>query len=187
MVYRAISNDLKGRALWLLEAGFITDDVVDLLGVSRASLYRWKANELNYDSVTPPHNPLQGRPRILNPDQTHDLLNLLAEAPEMYLDEITDWVAVTHDTGISCTAIHTLIHDSGLTYKVLRRAATERDDVARAEWKLLIQTAFVSSMIVTADESSKDERTIFRKRGRSPTEFGLLDRSTGATYCGTGS
>ncbi|KAJ6478161.1 hypothetical protein C8R47DRAFT_1198643 [Mycena vitilis] len=157
MVYRAISNDLKGRALWLLEAGFITDDVVDLLGVSRASLYRWKANELNYDSVTPPHNPLQGRPRILNPDQTHDLLTLLAEAPEMYLDEITDWVAV------------------------LRRAATERDDVARAEWKLLIQTAFVSSMIVTADESSKDERTIFRKRGRAPSGRGNEDprRSSG--------
>ncbi|KAJ6514351.1 hypothetical protein C8R47DRAFT_1033152, partial [Mycena vitilis] len=87
----------------------------------------------------------------------------------MYLDEIMDWVAVTHDTGISRTAVHTLIHDSGLTYKILRRAASERDEVARAEWKQLIQTAFISSMIVTADESSKDERTIFRKRGRAPS------------------
>lgn len=40
--------------------------------------------------------------------------------------------------------------------------------MARAEWKQLIQTSFISSMIVTADESSKDERTIFRKRGRAP-------------------
>ncbi|KAJ7223547.1 hypothetical protein GGX14DRAFT_352004, partial [Mycena pura] len=55
---------------------------------------RWKANQLNHESVIPPVNPLQGRPQILNPDQTHDLLTLLAEAPEMYLDEIMDWVAL---------------------------------------------------------------------------------------------
>ncbi|KAJ7202249.1 hypothetical protein B0H12DRAFT_517122 [Mycena haematopus] len=169
MVYRAISADLKERALWLLEAGFITEDVCEIIGVSRASLFRWRANHVQYDSVEPPRNPLRGRPRILNPDQTHDLLTLLAEAPEMYLDEIMDWVAVTHDTGISRTAVHMLIHDTGLTYKILRRAASERDEVARAEWRQLIQTSFISSMIVTADESSKDERTIFRKRGRAPS------------------
>ncbi|KAJ7134933.1 hypothetical protein C8R43DRAFT_857139, partial [Mycena crocata] len=168
MVYRAISDDLKERALWLLDAGYITEDVCDILGVSRASIYRWKENYITHGSVRPPPSPLRGRPRILNPDQTHDLLTLLAEAPEMYLDEIADWVAITHDTGISITAIHTLIHDAGLTYKILRRAASERDEVARAEFKQLIQTSFISSMIVTADESSKDERTIFRKRGRGP-------------------
>jgi hypothetical protein len=38
----------------------------------------------------------------------------------MYLDEIMDWVAVTQDTEISRTALHTPIHDTGLTYKILR-------------------------------------------------------------------
>ncbi|KAJ7505976.1 hypothetical protein B0H11DRAFT_1687596, partial [Mycena galericulata] len=168
MVYRKISDDLKERALWLLEAGYLTDDVCDLLGVSERSLFRWKSNQANYDSVRPPYNPLQGRPRILNPDQTHDLLTMLAEAPEMYLDEIQDWIAVTHDTGLSRTAIHTLINDSGLTYKILRRAASERDEDARQEFMQMVRSTFIASMIVTADESSKDERTIFRKRGRAP-------------------
>jgi hypothetical protein len=77
-------------------------------------------------------------------------------------------MAVTHDTGISRTTLHTLIHDAGLTYKVLRRAASEREEQAREEWRQLILSTFISSMIVTADESSKDERTIFRKRGRAP-------------------
>ncbi|KAJ6523459.1 hypothetical protein DFH09DRAFT_884877, partial [Mycena vulgaris] len=167
MVYRAISDDLKDRAVWLLDNDYMTEEVSDLLGVSRASLYRWKANQRDYGTTAPPHNPLQGRPRILNPDQTHDLLTLLDEAPEMFLDEIMDWVAVTLDSAISRTALHMLIKDAGLTYKLLRRAASERDDVARAEFKKLIQTSFISSMIVTADESSKDERTIFRKRGRA--------------------
>jgi transposase len=168
MVYRHISDDIKQRALWLLDADYLTEDVCEILGVSMASVYRWKENYETYGSVRPPANPVQGRPRILNADQTHDLFTLLAEAPEMYLDEITDWIAVTQDEGISRTAIHTPLRDTGLSYKLLRRAAAERDDVARAEWKQLIQTSFISSMIVTADESSKDERTIFRKRGRAP-------------------
>ncbi|KAJ6516593.1 hypothetical protein C8R47DRAFT_961063 [Mycena vitilis] len=44
MVYRAISEDLKARSLWLLEAGYITEEVCELLGVSRRSLFRWKAS-----------------------------------------------------------------------------------------------------------------------------------------------
>jgi transposase len=76
MVYRPISDDLKLRALWLLEASFVNEEVCELFGVSRASLYRWRANHAHFDSVLQPPNPLQGRPRILNPDQTHDLLTL---------------------------------------------------------------------------------------------------------------
>ncbi|KAJ7669988.1 hypothetical protein DFH06DRAFT_1372555, partial [Mycena polygramma] len=102
MVYRAISEDLKARALWLLEAGCITE-VCELLGVSRRSLFRWKANQQNYGSVIPPPNPVRGRPRILNGDQTHDLLTLLAEAPEMFLDE-RHWATATvrlHRLGVA--------------------------------------------------------------------------------------
>ncbi|KAJ7220846.1 hypothetical protein GGX14DRAFT_295881, partial [Mycena pura] len=58
MVYRAISEDIKVRALYLLEQGYITDEVCDLLGVSQSSLYRWKANQLDHGSVIPPVNPL---------------------------------------------------------------------------------------------------------------------------------
>ncbi|KAJ6478431.1 hypothetical protein DFH09DRAFT_951692 [Mycena vulgaris] len=43
MVYRQISDDLKERALWLLEAGYITEKVCELLGVSRSDLFWWKA------------------------------------------------------------------------------------------------------------------------------------------------
>ncbi|KAJ7742113.1 hypothetical protein DFH07DRAFT_750604 [Mycena maculata] len=146
MVYRAISEDLKARALYLLELGYITDDVCELLGVMEVSLnlYRWKANQQNYGSVIPPANPLRWRPRILNADQTHDLLTLLAEAPEMFLDEIMDWVALYQDTAISRTALHTLIHDAGLTYKILRRAVSERDEEAREQWRQLIRNHFVA-------------------------------------------
>jgi len=59
------------------------------------------------------------RPRILNPDMTHDLYTLLEEAPEMYLYEIQEWIALTHEVHISRTALHQSIHDTGITYKLL--------------------------------------------------------------------
>ncbi len=36
-------------------------------------------------------------PHILNPDMTHNLYTLLEEASEMYLYEIQEWIALTHE------------------------------------------------------------------------------------------
>lgn len=76
MVYRRISKDLKERALWLLGNDYIPEDVAEILGVSERSIARWKANEINYGSVIPPRNPLQGRPPLLDSMQTHDLIRV---------------------------------------------------------------------------------------------------------------
>ena len=43
-----------------------------------------------FGSVIPAHNPLQGRPSILNAEQRNELFNLLDQAPEMFLDELQD-------------------------------------------------------------------------------------------------
>jgi transposase len=64
---------------------------------------------------------------------TQNLFALLEETPELFLDEIQEWLAVAHDTGISRSALHSIIHDCGLTYKALQRAAAERDDDWREE------------------------------------------------------
>ncbi|KAF8234698.1 hypothetical protein L208DRAFT_1260347, partial [Tricholoma matsutake] len=103
----------------------------------------------------------QGRPRILTADQTKELVSTLQDSPEMYLDEIQDWIAVTHDTGMSQTALHVLIRDAGLTYKMLRKAAAESDEEARQKWQDFIHDHLVAMMIITIDESSKDDCTIF--------------------------
>lgn len=86
----------------------------------------------------------------------------------MYLDEIQDWIAVTQDMEISKSALHTLIRDAGITYKMLRKAAAERDEEARHKWRGFIRENVIASMVITADESSKDDRTIFRRFGRAP-------------------
>jgi transposase len=145
MVYRHISKDLKERALWLILHEYAPEDICELFDISPRSVARWKQNNCIHGSVIPPPNPMQCHPRILNGDMTHDLYTLLEEAPEMYLSEIQDWIALTYEVHISKSALHMNICNAGITYKLLRRAAAERDEDLRQEWKQDVDAHFTAS------------------------------------------
>jgi hypothetical protein len=98
---------------------------------------------------------------------THDLVTLIKEAPEAFLDEIQDWLALVHDVGISQSALHENIWDCGLTYKMLQKAAAERDDEAQREWKAEMQQNWIARQCVVLDETSKDEKTLFHSYGQA--------------------
>ena len=167
MVFRHISKDLKERALWLISHEYAPEDICELFDISKRSISRWRQNDRVHGSVVPPPNPMQCRPRILNGDMTHDLYTLLEEAPEMYLSEIQDWVALAYEVHISRNALHMNIRDAGITFKLLRKAAAERDEDLRQEWKQDVNAHFTASQMVFVDETSKDDRTIYRHYGRS--------------------
>ena len=166
--YRLISKDVKERVLWLIDHQYAPDDICEIFGISARSIRRWKANYRIHGSVAPPPTLLRGQPRILNADMTHDLNTLLLEAPELYLDEIQDWLAVSYQHCVSKSTLFRHIRDAGMTFKLLRRAAAERDDELRQDWMNDVNTHFVASQMIFVDESSKDDRTIYRHYGRSP-------------------
>jgi len=85
---------------------YSVSDICEILDVSARSISWWKKSLLLHGTFTPPLNPIQGRPKILNATQTHDLFTLLKESPELYLDEIQDWIAVHHNLLISILALH---------------------------------------------------------------------------------
>ena len=93
---------------------------------------------------------------------------MLDESPELFLDEIQDWVALSHDIQLSKSALHYLIRDAGITYKLLHKAASERDEEAREAFRTFMRDHLVADQVVTSDETSKDDSTIFRRWGRSP-------------------
>ena len=169
MVFRHISKDLKERALWLIAHEYAPDDICEFFDISQRSIARWRHNDRVHGSVIPPPNPMQSRPRLLNADMTHDLYTLLEEAPEMYLSEIQDWMALTHEVNISRPTLHENIRDAGLSYKLLRRAAGERDEDYRQEWRQGVNDHYIASQMVFVDETSKDDRTIYRHYGRAVT------------------
>ena len=114
-----------------------------------------------YGSVISPHAPLQGCLSALNAEQRNDLFNVLGQALEMFLDEIQDWMALHHDTAISITSLHLVIHDAGLSLKMLHKAASERDEVAQEKFRTYMQGHLVAEQVITVDELSKDDHIIF--------------------------
>ena len=95
-------------------------------------------------------------------------MSLYKKAPSLYLDEIKEWLALYHDQPISTTALHNHLRVLGLTCKITRKVAAERDDAARAAWLYDINTNYMANQVVFLDESSKDGRTLVRKYGRAP-------------------
>ncbi|KIM83078.1 hypothetical protein PILCRDRAFT_69963, partial [Piloderma croceum F 1598] len=56
-----------------------------------------------------------------------DIDGLIREFLSLFLDKITEWLAVYHDQLISTTALHMNLVILGLTYKQLQRTVTERN------------------------------------------------------------
>jgi transposase len=182
MVYRQISADMKTRALQLLEDGWEKQDIADALGVSPISIDRWHDNYQTQGRVDPV-SYLRCRRRILSADVIEDLRNLIQESPGLYLDEIGIWLALYHDVQISTTALHDNLREFGLTHKLVRRAAAERDHELRTNWMYDVLNTYTAEQMVILDESSKDDRTLIRKYGRAisnndPLLTVSLDRGT---------
>ena len=106
MVYCPISKDLKDHALWLISHGYAPEDICELFDISKRSITRWKQNDRHHGFIIPPPNPIQCCPCILNNNMTHGLCMLLEEAPEMYLSEIQDWIALTYCTRFTSPGLH---------------------------------------------------------------------------------
>ncbi|KAH7917679.1 hypothetical protein BV22DRAFT_990757, partial [Leucogyrophana mollusca] len=151
----------------LLTEGWTADEVSDVLCVSCRSIRRWEAKMEENGCVDPP-SVLRGRSHLLDPAVVEDLHGLILESPSLYLDEIQEYLALFHDLRISTTALHDNLQGLGLTYKLLQRMAAERDEVARAARCADILGHITTEQVITIDESSKDGRTMFRKRGRAP-------------------
>ena len=91
----------------------------------------------------------------------------LTVEPDMYLNEIQTWVAVSHNVRISKGSLSKLIEDVGFSYKCLYKAAAERDEDKWEHFQEWVQEMLVPEMIVAIDESSKDDHTLYHNYRRS--------------------
>jgi transposase len=168
MVNRRISSDLKECALTLWDRGWDYESISDALLVSVASLYRWRNNFETYGSVICPGFALKGRARIITRAVLTAVHTLYASESDLYLDELTLWLAIEHDIIISASALYQTLKSAGLTRKILHKIALERDEELREQWReMLGSAAFLpdGSQFVCLDETSKNELTYARKYG----------------------
>ena len=72
-----------------------------------------------------PHSVNRGRRRLLTQDIIEDMQELLLETPNLYLDEIAEWLLFYHGLPISTAALHNNLRDLGLSRKLMQRTAAE--------------------------------------------------------------
>ena len=89
--------------------------------------------------------------------------------PDTYLDELQWFLAIHHDIAISISSLQENLQKAGLTRKLLHKIAIERDEEARRNFQLSLRQDFsgTGDEFVVTDESSKDERVVARRYGRS--------------------
>ncbi|RPD53271.1 hypothetical protein L227DRAFT_482146, partial [Lentinus tigrinus ALCF2SS1-6] len=142
------SREVKERAYALILAGFDTQDIAFVLGVSDRSIRRWMAHVKRHGDVEA-GSSLRGlgRRRVLSTAVLEEVRDLVRSSPSVYLDEIVSWLAVYHGQQISVATIHRNLVSLGITYKKLRRTAAQRDEITRAQWLADISSRFVAQQL----------------------------------------
>ena len=182
MVFRKISAYMKERALHLLTEGWELPEIADVLGVSLKSIDRWADNyDQNGMVICPSYH--QGQHCLLNAEAISDLKELIDKSPELYPDEIGEWLALYHDIPMSTTALHNNLRDLGLTQKSMCWRATECDHALHTAWLHDILSTYTAEQMVVVNETSKDGKTLIRKyghamRGHDPVYNVSLNRGT---------
>ena len=155
------------RVLWLISHEYVPEDVAELFDISQRSVARWRQNNRLYGSVIPPPNPMQCRPRILNADMTHDLYTLLEEAPEMY--PAKSRIGLHLHMRFTSPSLHSTITSATLGYhssSFVGQLQSAMKTIGRSGNKMPMHTS-LHRRWSPADETSKDERTVYRHYGRS--------------------
>lgn len=168
MVCRRISNDLKEAAMRLKIRGRDTDEeICQITGFSRRTLYRARRRKLQTGSVAPAHAIGRGRPRSLVRRDCDYLIRLARHKPTLFLDEYARRLEQARGLSVGLATIHRSFERAGLNVKHVQRMAAERDPVLRANFVRRIGQ-YPPHYLISIDEVSKDDRTYARLWGRAP-------------------
>ena len=133
MIFWKISADMKEHALHLLTEGWELPEIADVLSVSLKSIGRWADNYNQHGTVIPPSYH-QGQRRLLNAEAISGLKELIDKSPELYLNEIGEWLALYHDIPMSTTALDNNLCDLGITQKIMHQQAAECNHASASCW-----------------------------------------------------
>lgn len=160
---RAYSVDLRERSLRAVMSGMPMAEVVQVFGVSRSSLSRWRDQFRTTGDLAP--GRASGRPRAIAPAQEAALHRQVATHPDATLAEHCAAWAASGGVRVSPTTMCRMFQRLALPLKKTL-IATEQDPVARAAWATEIAT-WDAAQVVFLDETST-HTSLTRLRGRAP-------------------
>lgn len=167
MGYRKIEDQVKLAALRLWDADLLPlPTILGVVDFSESTF--WRAHKLWKDTGQPskPPSNQRGRPRHLHRDDLTYLLTLIRYRPQFFLDELQDLLCSNRFISVHFTTIHRELERRHFSTKVLRRIASERSPIRRARF-ITRMGGYTPDQLMMTDETSKDDRTTMRRRGRS--------------------
>ncbi|KAE8211057.1 hypothetical protein CF319_g9366 [Tilletia indica] len=160
MPYRTIDPAAEKLALQLLRDQRITKkDIVKYGVMSKPTLYRRLSKQPN-QRFTP------GRPRLLSPLGLKFLMEVIACRPEMYLDEIRDYLRAAEGLEVSISTVHRILTRAGISWKKAHNVARERSQPKREAYRLRMER-YQADQLVFGDETAYDARDGARLYGWS--------------------
>nr|GAT45666.1 predicted protein [Mycena chlorophos] len=167
MPYRVISRDVKMAAIRLFERGCLDlQTILDCVGFSESTFYRilklWRATG---DVVTGKQR--SGRRRILQHEDIVYLLELVRLNPVFFLEQLGSSLRDNQLVEVHYTTIHRELIRAGISVKQVESVAQERNADLRNDYIREI-SQYTPEQLGFIDETSKNDKTPNRKRGRGP-------------------
>lgn len=168
MPFRKISDDLKEVSIKLANRGQESlKDVLGIVGFSERTYWRTLRRLRETGSVAFAHPIQKGRHRKLLWADEDYVLALMERNPTLYLDEYVALLDQQRAISVSRSTMHRLFSRHNVSRKKAAKIASERNKLARADFKRRI-SRYAAHSLLFLDETSKDERTYFRSYARAP-------------------
>ncbi|KAG1884554.1 hypothetical protein F4604DRAFT_1878638 [Suillus subluteus] len=168
-MYRKISRDVKLAAINLHEHQHLAlEDILACTGFSESTFWRILKLWRETGDVVRHTFGIRGRPRTLHCDDVLYLVHLVQHRPEWFLDELLRLLDTNRFISVHYTTIHRELTRVGISLKKLKRIAKERNEEKRMNF-LIRMSQYSPEQLGFLDETSKDERTAGRLRGRAAT------------------
>ena len=169
----AYSNDLRWRAVSLMFCYNLTAmQVSDILDISARSVARWYRNFERHGEIDKKKKKKKTKRRV--PDDVIDFIKqYVEEFPCFYIDEIRKSVCnkfpKLHIVLKSQTLLRILKEDLHLSRKIIEKRAMEAVPQEIDNYIKKMSAIYVNpSQLVFIDETSKDGRSAYRRRGWAP-------------------
>ncbi|RKK26451.1 hypothetical protein BFJ66_g17116 [Fusarium oxysporum f. sp. cepae] len=150
----------------MILAGYKNAVIARTANCRASSVRRIRTNMRCYGSTKAPSNGV-GRRRLLSPPMLTALLDRLAVKPNMYRDEMVEFLGKEFETTIPASNIGRALRSARWTRKTARRVAKGRNADLR-DYYLYKLSFYRSYQLVYIDESGCDRRVGRRRFGWAP-------------------
>lgn len=143
------------------------NEIARVVNCSTRTVRNARANHRVFGSVTAPNNVRGGRHSAIPPHVLAALLDYLLSKPDLYLDEMVEFVWDQYEVAVSTAVIQRALKTYNWTKKKNKRVARERDSELR-DACLYELSEYRSFQLVFVDESGCDTLAGIRRTGWAP-------------------